>query len=80
LDCFEILDSLLILNDQTSKIYDTRFSQWWMPHPTATHISLTLEQQIADELGGNLLGRAAEEGLGGAGRSWVGVVAMEVAL
>ena len=44
------------------------------PHPRATHISLTLEQQIANQLGGNLLGRAAEEGLGevmgSAGRSW----------
>jgi len=39
-------------------------TQWCIPHPRATHISLTLEQQIADELGGNLLGRAVEEGLG----------------
>jgi len=49
-------------------------------HPTATHISLTLEQQIANELGGNLLGAAVEEGLGGGleglggyGSGWVEV-------
>ena len=45
-------------------------------HPTATHISLTLEQQIANELGGNLLGAAVEEGVGG---GWRGLVAMGVA-
>ncbi len=39
-------------------------TQWCIPLPTATHISLTLEQQIANQLGGNILGRAAEEGLG----------------
>ena len=32
------------------------------PHPPATHISLTLDQQTADELAGNLLDGAAEEG------------------
>ena len=31
------------------------------PHPTATHIRLALHQQEADELGGNLLGRAAKK-------------------
>ena len=49
-------------------------------HPTATHISLTLEQQIANELGGNLLGRAAKKGLGGAERCWEVVVALGVAM
>jgi hypothetical protein len=39
-------------------------TQWCIPFPRATHISLKLEQQIANQLGGNILGRAAEEGLG----------------
>jgi hypothetical protein len=47
----------------------TLFTQWCIPLPPATHISLTLEQQIADELGGNMLGGAAEV-WGGAGRLW----------
>ena len=38
---------------------------------------LAFHQQAADQLGGNLLGGAGEEGLG---RFWEGVVAMGVAL
>ena len=37
---------------------------------------LALHQQAANELGGNLLGGAGEEGLG---EGWEGVVAMELA-
>ena len=50
------------------------------PHPTATHIRLALHQQEADELGGNLLGRAAKKGLGGAERCWEVVMALGVAM
>ena len=57
-----------------------RFTQWCIPIPQQLAIRLALHQQKADELGGNLLGRAAKKGLGGAERCWEVVVALGVAM
>jgi len=49
--------------------------------PQQLTIRLALHQQAADELGGDHLGRAGEEGAGErVWECWEGVVAMEVAM
>jgi hypothetical protein len=65
---------LLLLQLVSTNRFSIREPQWHLGAALAFH------QQAADEVGGNLLSGATEEGLGEAGRCWMGVVAMGVAL